>query len=742
MAADMETSGPLDAPDSESSGSSGLAASFPRGVCLAAAATALRVAVVYQFCIGQVLLDRLAGRAIYIAWLPESVLWALLAILGVAAPIVVAGVAVVPWSILWRQRGLGAARRFEAVIYGLLLFPFMGNLLQKHVGFSGYLLAIPAASAAGILAWLTVRSPRLRRSILWISPILLITPCLFFTRTILPIRVGVKPSATPAVARTPHPIVWIVLDEFSGVTLLDRNRELNTHRVPRLAEFAREADWYRNATSVYPRTDQAIPAMLTGRYPRAPVPPRPEHYPGQMFQRIRETRQFDEVIFEPYTRLAQGAGPRPSTTPFGKQFIETLRVLAIVWANDAFSQDAPFEVPSIPISWYGLGHAGNPDLLETRGVFQYSWDSNRAVQVEHFLRCLTRGNEPSLYFLHIALPHSPWLFTPSGKSVAPDHGYAYHPVVGGRGNLDETWVNDEFVVTQQFQRYLWQVRYADHQIGRILDRLRMSGLYDESLIIITGDHGASFRPALSRRSPEARNLADILWVPLFIKRPGQTQGRMSDRNVESIDLWPTVADSIGLPLSHPVEGQSLLGPDVDERPVKRFHDEKQPILVDATFEERWMALNDLLGLMGHRDDPIPARRFMPRPDLLGRALSECNIVEDGPDLRASLGYGQVLKFNYAPEGPLAPCWLSIELEPRSAPIERALMAVTLNGRIVALSRSVRSGWAEAVFTALIDESQFATGENTYQCFLVADSPDQADQHARPRLLPVRITLPQ
>ena len=102
-------------------------------------------------------------------------------------------------------------------------------------------------------------------------------------------------------------------------------------------------------------------------------------------------------------------------------------------------------------------------------------------------------------------------------------------------------------------RYRQQVGYVDRFIGQVLDRLKESDLFDRCLLIVTADHGVSFHPGHSRRLPDADNLSDILSVPLFVKLPGQLNGTTDDRNIESVDLLPTVAEVIGVRLVEPID---------------------------------------------------------------------------------------------------------------------------------------------------------------------------------------------
>ena len=123
-----------------------------------------------------------------------------------------------------------------------------------------------------------------------------------------------------------------------------------------------------------------------------------------------------------------------------------------------------------------------------------------------------------------------------------------HPA-GGFGVFSEDWLSDPATIERNEFRYRLQVGFVDRFVGRLLDRLVETNVLDKCLLIVTADHGVSFRPGHSRRVPDADNLADIASVPLFIKLPGQKRGRIDDRNVESVDIFPTIAESLGIELS-------------------------------------------------------------------------------------------------------------------------------------------------------------------------------------------------
>ena len=83
------------------------------------------------------------------------------------------------------------------------------------------------------------------------------------------------------------------------------------------------------------------------------------------------------------------------------------------------------------------------------------------------------------------------------------------------------WQDDDWLTLQAYQRYLLQLSYTDRALGRVLARLRATGVYDRALVIATPDHGLSFRAGEPRRNVTRANMPDIAFVPLFVKLPGQ-----------------------------------------------------------------------------------------------------------------------------------------------------------------------------------------------------------------------------
>jgi arylsulfatase A-like enzyme len=90
---------------------------------------------------------------------------------------------------------------------------------------------------------------------------------------------------------------------------------------------------------------------------------------------------------------------------------------------------------------------------------------------------------------------------------------------------------------------------------------------------------------VGHRLTSRQNLGEMLFVPLFIKEPQQTEGQTSTANATSLDILPTVADILGLSLPWQAEGRSLRGVASPPRGEKRFLG-KLHAARPAVFQER------------------------------------------------------------------------------------------------------------------------------------------------------------
>ena len=114
--------------------------------------------------------------------------------------------------------------------------------------------------------------------------------------------------------------------------------------------------------------------------------------------------------------------------------------------------------------------------------------------------------------------------SPTGRCTPRRPRAADLPINGGNGGVP--WVQD-----LERQRHLLQASYADGLVGQVLDQLEAVDLFDEAAVVVTADHGVAFHGEENRRRPTVESLPEIMWTPLIVKAPGQTEASVDDSNV-------------------------------------------------------------------------------------------------------------------------------------------------------------------------------------------------------------------
>ncbi|MES0810381.1 alkaline phosphatase family protein [Roseibium sp. SCPC15] len=126
--------------------------------------------------------------------------------------------------------------------------------------------------------------------------------------------------------------------------------------------------------------------------------------------------------------------------------------------------------------------------------------------------------------------------------------------VEGFPELEET---DENIKTLR-SIYLGLASEVDQHIGRVLQYLKDSGQYDNTLIVVTADHGEMLG---DRHSWGKMTVYDAAYhTPLIIRAPGKSgqAGQTVQEFTESIDLTPTILDWVGQEIPNSMDGRSLL----------------------------------------------------------------------------------------------------------------------------------------------------------------------------------------
>ena len=312
---------------------------------------------------------------------------------------------------------------------------------------------------------------------------------------------GLHAPGEAAAAGRP-PVVMIVFDAFPTVSLLNARGRIDRVRYPAFARLAADSTWFPYATTSVDETGRAFREIFTGRTSWRFAKPTYAKHPKNLFTLLG--RRYHIEAGEEATSFC----PKRLCPNVRPQTGESIHAPAGSGPAGAL---------------HGLARA-----LQRRRDARRSTSSTCCCRIRPGSTC-RRGTPTTTGRAKTACPGSDWHSIP-------------------------------WLIQQKYQRHLLQLEFTDRLLGRALDELHATGLYDRSLIVVTADHGESFGRPGNGRDVDRRNVGDIALKPLFVKLPFQHAGRIDRRHVRNIDILPTIARVARLRPGWRVEGRSVFGP--------------------------------------------------------------------------------------------------------------------------------------------------------------------------------------
>ncbi len=454
----------------------------------------------------------------------------------------------------------------------------------------------------------------------------------------------------------------VVLDEFPVADIMRPDGAIDSRRFPGFAALARGSTWFPNAHTVYDSTHEAMPAILDGRLPR----------PG----RDASFRTHPRSVFT----FLHGLGYR-------------------IHAREEATTVCP------PRLCPRADHYGNPG---------YNILHRRRERLERVIASLRRTRRPTFTFAHSVLPHVPWVYLPSGRARVGFRPAALPDFASPAG------FGDPFLTQLNEQRHLLQAGFVDREIGSLVRRLRRTGQWRRSLVVVTADHGISFRVgSRDRRQVTEANVHEVAPIPLFVKRPGQARGAVSRAYARTIDVLPTVAHLLTAPLGFRVDGSQVFGRAVAARTgvaIER-RDLSGEIEVDAAdMVARRRADRDQRARTFGVGPWSPVYRIGPNRGLLGRRVSR---LLRAHSTRAAARFLEPAGDASVRRGARAvPTLVAGRIVAGSAPGRRDT-ALAVNGRIAAVGRTFRLAGKPTEWFALgLPESALRRGRNAMTLYEV------------------------
>jgi len=181
---------------------------------------------------------------------------------------------------------------------------------------------------------------------------------------------------------------------------------------------------------------------------------------------------------------------------------------------------------------------------------------------------LTERPKDRPFFAYVAF------FAPHDQRIAPKEYHAMyppedlplpgnfmpqHPFDNGemkiRDEKLERWPRTKSAIQKHLSDYYAIITHMDAQIGRILDALKESGEYENTIIVFSSDNGLAIgsHGLMGKQSVYEHSVR----VPLIVSGPGVPRNERRSTFCFLLDIFPTLCDVIGLPVPKTVEGKSF-----------------------------------------------------------------------------------------------------------------------------------------------------------------------------------------
>lgn len=391
-------------------------------------------------------------------------------------------------------------------------------------------------------------------------------------------------SAAPAARTAPQPNVLLIqADQFRWDCLGAAGHP--DVRTPHLDTLADDGVRYPEAFCPLPVCTPSRYSLLTGLYPHqhggwtnhSTLPPgtltfpralRAAGYRTAAVGKMHLTPTYLDVGYDRMT-LAEQHGPGRYDDDYHRE----LRQAGLAPVVDLTDQEERPRAGAPESYWRTFG-AGRSDLPE-------EWHSTTWI-AERALGELDRWQEGGGNLLHVSFikphhpfdPPAPWdgRYDPTSLTVLPGwteavpaadlphQRHAYFPYDG----------LTEGALRRVMAHYYATITQLDHHVGRLLRRLRERGLYEDTLVVFTADHGEylGFHHLLLKNGPM---YDPVVRVPLVVKFPAEVRrGEPCGALVSLVDLAPTILAACGVPLPVPPPGlPGLPGLDLADRGADR-----------------------------------------------------------------------------------------------------------------------------------------------------------------------------
>ena len=347
-------------------------------------------------------------------------------------------------------------------------------------------------------------------------------------------------------------ILWIVMDTVRADHLSSYGYPLDT--TPNIDKIASEGILYENAIAPAPWTVPSHASMFTGMFPSKHGVDAEHAWLDGNFETIAEVlrsngyqtfKYTNNMFVGPITNLQQG---------FDTYMVRHNGL------NSPGKYAWPVDLPDYLMISRAKQYFEN-NILQMPGD-EGAQNTNEVVK--KWIADASSAEAPFFMFINYMEAHSP--YQPPEEYTIPylDDGVTFEEAMNFEFMLWKYVAGSSPISDQEFDilrsLYDGEISYVDFRIGQLVDYLRDIDILDNTLLIITSDHGEEFGE--HQLANHFLGLYDtLLHVPLIIRYPGSSEtGVRIEEQVQLTDIFPTILDVTGIIWSgeEQLQGHSLV----------------------------------------------------------------------------------------------------------------------------------------------------------------------------------------
>jgi arylsulfatase A-like enzyme len=394
-------------------------------------------------------------------------------------------------------------------------------------------------------------------------------------------------AVVPACGAAARPnVLFVISDDLSARITPSGYPGMQT---PVLDRLATESVTFRNAYCQYPVCGPSRASFLSGLYPEstgvldnvaniATTRPRTPLLPAVFRQAGYWTASVGKVFHKPLEN--PGGEAWHETASFENDELEVERI-----AREAFEKKfGPISVPKNRSAWRehaltlapqtrnqgvkGLGPGYGPTGLTDE---QHA-DGKNARHVASWIANRAHGDRPFMIACGFHKPHIPFLAPDAYFKLYPKTSFPLvRPPADDWGDIPAIAETKQYLdygfpakgeeneaLRREFtQAYYACISFVDTQLGLIVEALRASGQWDNTIIVFIGDNG--YHLGEHFMWGKVMLFEESARIPLLVRVPGLTRtGRISAELVELVDLFPTLAQLCGVKPPGNLQGRSIV----------------------------------------------------------------------------------------------------------------------------------------------------------------------------------------